>query len=342
MSADSSNQKETEEAVQSPSTSKTPPTTDTASPSRSSDSTASQCRLNPHIESWRDKGKFDKFRDYQIFYYKQDGLNPAGPLVLLLHGYPSSSYDWIQYLELERENSILAIDLLGFGLSDKPPTHDYSLLWQADLVEEMVRRHNPIPNGPVFIVAHDMSTSVASEIFARDIEGKLAAINVIGALLFNGNMIMEKAKLILGQKLLRTKLGPLFSRLSNSIIYRWQLGSVFSREHPLSREEGEDQWILQTYNGGHRILHKLISYTYERVTKAERWHGAIKDWKKPLSFAWGLADPVSPLNQFEGWKDLRPHADAHEMSGLGHYPQIENPKVFKDVIDAVLEKLLSK
>lgn len=107
----------------------------------------------------------------------------------------------------------------------------------------------------------------------------------------------------------------------------------------MSREEGEDQWNLQSFKGGHRLLHKLISYTFERVTFAGRWHGAITKWNKPLSFAWGMEDPVSTTIQFEGWKNLRPHADTHEMSGLGHYPHIENAKVFKDVVDAVLENI---
>ena len=95
-----------------------------------------------------------------------------GPLLLLLHGFPSSSYDWRLLLEELPGRNVLAFDFLGFGLSAKPREHDYSLFWQADLTEELVRRHGA--GRPVFIVAHDMGTSVANELMARDLEGKLA------------------------------------------------------------------------------------------------------------------------------------------------------------------------
>ena len=38
------------------------------------------------------------------------------------------------------EEASIAFDFLGFGLSEKPPDHVYTLAWQADAVEEIVRR----------------------------------------------------------------------------------------------------------------------------------------------------------------------------------------------------------
>ena len=93
------------------------------------------------------------------------------PLLLLLHGFPSSSYDWRLLLERETEHAVLAPDFLGFGLSEKPRDHTYTLHWQADLVEELVRRHGA--DKQVFFVAHDMGTSVANELMARDLDGDL-------------------------------------------------------------------------------------------------------------------------------------------------------------------------
>lgn len=93
-----------------------------------------------------------------------------------------------------------------------------------------------------------MGTSVVAELLARDLESSLRPkINLIGAFLFNGSMFMERANLILGQKLLRSPLGSLASKLTFSLPFRWQLGSVFSRAHPLSEQEGEDQWALMSH-----------------------------------------------------------------------------------------------
>ncbi len=278
--------------------------------------------LPSRVEEWRRRGHVEEFRGQRIHCFHQPG---EGPLLLLLHGYPSSSYDWRRLIDLEPGRAILACDFLGFGLSDKPRDHEYTLRWQADLVEELVRRHG---GGPVQAVAYDMGTSVATELLARDLEGKLE-IDLAEAVLSNGSMIMERASLVLGQKLLRSRLGPLFARMASGRFFRQQLGSVFSDAHPMSTEEGADQWALMKVNEGNRIADKLIHYSFERVTLADRWHGAIRDWPKPLSFTWGLKDPVATTYVLEGLQGLRPAAAVTELPDLGHYPQIEDPSAFQ-------------
>ena len=64
-----------------------------------------------------------------------------GPAMTLLHGYPSSSHDWAKVAPaLRRAHRLLMPDFLGFGASDKPADHDYSLHEQADLVEALWAR----------------------------------------------------------------------------------------------------------------------------------------------------------------------------------------------------------
>ena len=63
----------------------------------------------------------------------------------------------------------------------------------------------------------------------------------------------------------------------------------------------------------------------ERFLHAERWHGAIRDWGKPLSLAWGMLDPVATENVLDAVLELRPEAPVTRFEDLGHYPQIEDP-----------------
>lgn len=241
---------------------------------------------------------------------------------MLLHGFPSSSYDFRQLLPLVGDHAVLAFDFLGFGLSDKPRRHNYSLFWQADLVEELVRRH--FPEREVFLVAHDMGTSVATELMAREIEGR-SALPAAGALLFNGSIVLEAAQLTPAQRLLRSRLGPIAARLSNERVFRREFSALFSAAHPLSDEEAEDQWSLICHNGGRTLGHELISYLGERVTYAERWHGAIREWPGALSLAWGMRDPVATTDVLTALRKLRPRVPVEEMDALGHYPQLEDP-----------------
>ncbi len=105
----------------------------------------------------------------RIHVFRRSG---SGPLLLLLHGFPSSSYDWRLLLEGETDRAVLAPDFLGFGLSEKPRDHRYTLHWQADLIEELVAPPRGWPR-QVFLLAHDMGTSVATELIARDLDGEL-------------------------------------------------------------------------------------------------------------------------------------------------------------------------
>jgi pimeloyl-ACP methyl ester carboxylesterase len=286
--------------------------------------------LTGRVEAWAAIGESERFRDHSIHVHSRDG---EGPLLLLLHGFPSSSYDWRLLLELEAGRPALAFDFLGFGLSDKPTDHAYTLSWQADLTEELVARHGG--GREVFICAHDMGTSVATELFARDLAGELG-FEPAGALLFNGSMILERSNPTIAQRMLRSRLGPLAARLTSERFFRHQFASIFSPQHPLSDEEEADQWSLITHNGGNRLGHKLVSYMDERVTYAERWHGAIRDWPGALSFAWGMVDPVATTDVLEGLLELRPQAPVAELRGLGHYPQIEDPKRLAAALDEAI------
>jgi pimeloyl-ACP methyl ester carboxylesterase len=276
--------------------------------------------LTERVRVWRQRGETSEFGGYAIHTFRQPG---EGPLLLLLHGFPSSSYDWRLLLKEEPKRNVLAFDFLGFGLSEKPPDHDYSLFWQADLTEELVRRHGG--GRRVFVLAHDMGTSVANELMARDLEGKLE-MELAGILLFNGSMVLERASPTPAQQLLRSRIGPLVSKLSSERVFRHQLGSVFSAAHPLTDREGADQWSLVCHNGGRTLGHRLVSYMDQREEHAERWHGAIRDWPGELSLAWGLQDPVATTEVLAALRELRPGIPVTELPELAHYPQLESPR----------------
>jgi pimeloyl-ACP methyl ester carboxylesterase len=268
------------------------------------------------IDIWQAGGQLVEVNGHRLFMHTAAG---AGPPLLFLHGYPSSSYDWRHLLELLPEQEFACFDFLGFGLSEKPRDHVYSLLEQADLVEGIVRL---LDIDGVLLVAHDMGTSVATELLARDVEGRLP-FRLHSVLLLNGSMVLERASLTSSQKLLRSRLGALAAKLSNERSFRAQFGRLFSPSHPLTPEEAADQWALLAYGGGNRILHRLTYYLHERVTYADRWHGALRDWDGELELAWGMLDPVSTKAVLSAVLGLRPRAPVTRFAELGHYPQLE-------------------
>lgn len=275
------------------------------------------------VAQWRDGGRFVSTSAGKVFVRSAAG---AGPTILLLHGFPSSSYDFRQVVAHLAGRAWLTLDFLGFGLSDKPRPHQYSLLEQADLVQTVVAETT---TGPVMVVAHDMGTSVTTELLARDIHGRLP-FDLQRAVLTNGSVILKRASLRPSQKILRGRLGPVASGLITRRGFARGFGKLFTTAHPLTADEAGAQWALLTHNDGHRIGHLLISYLDERERFAERWHGAVRDWPNPLGFLWALEDPVATTNVLEGLRQLRPSAPVIELPGLGHYPQVEDPDTFMD------------
>lgn len=280
------------------------------------------------VRAWGHAGSRVDLGGHQVFVREQPG---SGPRVLLLHGFPSSSYDWRAVVAALPGRWLTAPDFLGFGLSDKPRDHVYSLLGQADLVEALVADE---PGAPVVVVAHDMGTSVACELLARDLERRLS-FPIASVLLFNGSMVLEQANLTRGQKLLRGRLGPLAAALSNRRGFEREFAGLFSPGHPLEAEEANAQWALLARAGGNRILHRLIHYLEERMTLAPRWHGALRDWPGRLELAWAGRDPVCVEAVLQAVLALRPHAPLTRLPELGHYPQIEDPARITALIKAL-------
>jgi pimeloyl-ACP methyl ester carboxylesterase len=282
--------------------------------------------LTPRVEEWRASGEQVDVDGRRLFMRSSPG---AGPPLLLLHGYPSSSYDWRLVLDRLGDRPTACFDFLGFGLSEKPRDHVYSLLEQADLVEGVVRR---LGVDEVTLVAHDMGTSVTTELLARDIEGRLP-FRLGSVLLLNGSMVLAAASLTPSQKILRSRLGGVAARLSSERGFRLQFKRLFSPDHPLSPEEAADQWSLLAHDDGQRILHRLIYYLHEREAYAERWHGALRAWDGDLRLAWAMLDPVATPNVLNAVLELRPQAPTTRFDDLGHYSQIEDPEAITRLIE---------
>jgi pimeloyl-ACP methyl ester carboxylesterase len=285
--------------------------------------------LTARASAWHQAGALTEIAGHRIF-VRERPRTGEGRSLILLHGYPSSSYDWRHAFNLLPAHHLVVFDFLGYGLSDKPRDQVYSLSMQADIAEAIVDR---FIDGPVVLVAHDMGSSVATELLARDIEGRLS-FELASTLLFNASLVRERASLLWGQKLLLSRLGPVATRLTSEFGFRRQFAGIFSREHPLRDEEAADQWSLLAHNGGHRLLDRLIFYNHERVgAPGRRWHEALRDWPGRLDLAWAELDPICTEAVLQAVLELRPHAQVTRLHGLGHYPQIEDPQTTMAVIE---------
>jgi pimeloyl-ACP methyl ester carboxylesterase len=104
----------------------------------------------------------------------------SGPPMTLLHGFPSSSYDWVKVAPALAENrSLLMPDLLGFGDSDKPNGVDLSMTAQARYVRELLEH---LGVGELAAIGHDLG-GVVAQLLALDAGAK--ALVLIDAAAFD-------------------------------------------------------------------------------------------------------------------------------------------------------------
>ena len=84
----------------------------------------------------------------------------SGPLMLMLHGFPDFWYSWRHQIpEFARDHRVVAVDMRGYNLSDKPPGRSaYSLRYLVGDVKALVDR---LGEGRAVLVGHDWGGIVA-------------------------------------------------------------------------------------------------------------------------------------------------------------------------------------
>lgn len=269
------------------------------------------------LSDWYQRRQTFQFHGHDIAFWQAGQGEP----LLLIHGYPSAAWDWhYQWEPLADRYQLIVCDMLGFGFSDKPRRHAYSLIEQADLQQALLR-HLGV-SGPIHILAHDYGDSVAQELLARHQEER---IDLASCVFLNGGLFPETHHALLIQKLLLSPAGALFGRLFNKARMSKAFHSLFGPDTQPSEAELDDFWQLIAYNNGPAIMHRLIHYITDRRENRDRWVGALQQTSVPLRLIDGGADPVSGAHMLAHYRNLVPNPDTVLLETIGHYPQIEAP-----------------
>ena len=273
------------------------------------------------IQDWKESGNLISINDHNIFVC--DTEVEEKETIILIHGFPTSSWDWKDiWALLEKDYRLIAVDMLGFGFSDKPNPHKYSISEQADIVEKIISDKKLIS---YHILAHDYGDTVTQEILSR--KNRKTSARCESVCFLNGGLFPETHKALLIQKILLSKLGWLVNKLATQKQFNNSMIRVFGPTTKPSKSELDNFWFLINYNKGRHIFHNLISYMSDRKENRERWIFALKTSKIPIALINGSIDPVSGSHMIERYKQLIGDITwLKELKNIGHYPQIEAPK----------------
>ena len=270
---------------------------------------------------WLNEGRHVEVAGRRIFVYERG----SGETVLLLHGFPTSCYDWRGVIDvLSPGYRCVALDFPGYGLSDKPVAYSYSLFQQTDAAEGLTRA---LGIAEAHIVSHDVGQTVHAELLAREREGRLA-FRILSSTLLNGSTLQDKATIAPIQKLLgANETLPQAIAICENVggNYLDGLRAIMKRPEAISGEDAAVMEELLSYQEGNRRLPALAGYMRERYLHRERWLGAFKA-ASPIQIVWADGDPIANVEMGRALSKEMPQARYTELPGLGHFLLIEDPE----------------
>ncbi|TNE62235.1 MAG: alpha/beta hydrolase [Alphaproteobacteria bacterium] len=277
------------------------------------------------FEQWRKCGRYFEWHDHHVFYQR----GGQGEVLLTLHGFPTSGWDWCWLSRPLIEHFHLIVpDLLDYGLTLNSLKQSCSIMDQADMLEALMA-HRGI--GEVHLLAHDVGDTVAQELIARQNENRLG-FRIRSAVFLNGGMIPALHRPRRVQTLLASPIGGLFARMSSKQKILAGLASVFG---PNTKPEGaflDEFWGAITGVNGRGALSRRIRYMAERRRYAERWVSGLANSRLPMMLINGVEDPVSGAHAADGFEKAVPHAKVVRLPGIGHYPQVEAPETVLELV----------
>jgi pimeloyl-ACP methyl ester carboxylesterase len=281
-------------------------------------------QFSRELNEWITAGETRNLAGYRIFLRTE--VTAGRPPLLLIHGYPTASYDWTRiWSSLAERYSLYACDLLGFGMSEKPSGHSYPISEQADICQRLLEAFDvEAPH----VLAHDYGDTVAQELLAREREGQLRLSSVV---FLNGGLFPETHRPRRVQKLLaQPVIGGLLARGMSYAKFAEAMRSISGRVPP-SDQELADLWSLVTHDEGRLAIARLINYMEQRRVNRERWVGALIESGVPRKLICGADDPVSGSHLADRYRELVPDPDVVLLDGVGHYPQLEvGPRVCEE------------
>jgi len=251
----------------------------------------------------------------------------TGEPVLLLHGVPTSSFVWrlVQGL-LAPQLRTLALDLLGFGSSDKPDSRDLSLGAQADLVARFILA---LEVGPVTLVAHDWGGAVAQVVAAR-YPGVLARLVLVSSHTCATWPSLQYDPFLADGAQCRSTVEDLLRYLRETFPSQVAARSSLSSEAlagylaPWSTPAAMGAFFQVVRSGGAELLRDL--------------EPALGRLRVPALVVWGEADLLTPPEEGRRLARALPDASFELIARAGHLVPEEAPEMLAQKIVGLVRR----
>ena len=252
-------------------------------------------------------------------HYQEKG---NGTPLILIHGFTSSTYSWKDVFEpLSKNFRVIAIDLKGFGFSDKPDG-DYTRRAQSVLVTHLL---DQLKIEKAWFCGNSMGGEVALNI-ALQIPGRVAGLILIdsaGVEVKGGGSLAPGYLLVpgVGRMLMALAL------TSDKLIREGLLKSFYDDAKVTAERVAYYHQPLKTRGGQ---LAALRARTQVGEFPVEPMLGSIT---APTLLMWGVEDELIPVEAGRKMTALIKNSQLITFEKCGHLPQEEMPeRVVSEII----------
>lgn len=294
------------------------------------------------LNDWYHRGSYKELCGHTVFTLDEGDKN--NPTVILIHGFPTSSFDFSGiWPTLLKHYRLVSLDMLGFGFSDKPNKRNYTIHLQADLFDALALE---LQLTEFHVLAHDYGVSVAQELLARQVDATAKA-KWLSCGLLNGGLFPETHQALLIQKLMLSRLGKWINKLTDFKQFSASFSTVFGADSKPTQTELTEFWEVINFNDGRHVFHNLITYMHDRLEHRSRWVNCLQHSPIPIALINGSLDPVSGRHLVARYKQLNCRLDyLKELPTIGHYPQVEAAdkvaKAYLNFLSTLPERTLSE
>ncbi|MHA1517211.1 MAG: alpha/beta fold hydrolase [Alphaproteobacteria bacterium] len=255
-----------------------------------------------------------------------------GSPLLLIHGFGSSTYTWRKIAPaLASNHRIIAVDLKGFGRSDKPFDEQYSVFDQAALLKQLIIDQD-LRN--LTLIGHSFGGGVAL-VLALDedprLKGRITKLVLLDTIAYAQDIPVAFKMLEM----------PFVSHvgvrmLPPSVQARIALRIAYLDNSKIDDEEVERYAApLRTAAGKHAIIHSARQIMPEDLAElSERF----KSITMPTLIAWCDYDRIVPLEVGLKLRRTLPNSTLKIVEGCGHMPQEEQPEATLSLIENFLAR----
>lgn len=254
--------------------------------------------------------------DGTALHYIDEG---SGEPILFVHGTPSWSFDYRHVIQkLRTSHRCIAVDHIGFGLSEKPQDYDYSTLRHSQTLERFVLA---LGLKDITLVVHDFGGPIGLN-FAFNHPDRVRRIVILNSWLWSSKNDPDFIRL---SRILKSPLLPFLYRYLN-----------FSPRFILPRSFGDrnlTRRLLKQYTKPFANKHQrngALAFARSLLNDQE-WFEALWNRRsalrgKPVLIIWGMKDPVIKPAYLERFIAGFPGATVVRLPTAGHFPQEENPE----------------